>query len=144
MTEIILILYLLLIIVDVLLYETFRDLMFSFLLTKRNRKGALKIHNAQSAFDRFTFNYVKDHALQQKEFRFFHGFYIFNLYLMPIQYALLLIIPLVVLITELPLNIIIISVLVFLVIKFCFSIFLFFQHNSSRVFRFDKHYHKKQ
>jgi hypothetical protein len=77
--------YFILLLLDIILFTTFRDLMFSFLLSKRNKKGAKKIHQSQDPSNRFTFNYVKDHAIYKKEFNFFHKFYIANLFFTPVH-----------------------------------------------------------
>jgi hypothetical protein len=39
------------------------------LLTKRNHKGAKKIHLAQTKRDRITLAYIKDHAIYEKQFK---------------------------------------------------------------------------
>lgn len=134
MTNLIIIFYFLLITTDLLLFFTIRDLLFSFLLTKRNRKTAQRIHKAQSFFNRFSFNYVKEHATYQKEYRFFHIFYIANLCLIPIQYLLLIILGF------FSISVTLTLLIVFWAIKLIFNFALWTQQNSNRVFRFDKHY----
>ena len=48
---------------DWVTFDKTRDLLFSFLLSKRNRKKAKEIHRAQSKKDRFTMSYIKEYAI---------------------------------------------------------------------------------
>lgn len=48
-----------------------RDLVYSFLLSKRKPKDARKIHKEQTKRDRFTLSYIKSYAIYPKEFIFF-------------------------------------------------------------------------
>ena len=126
--------YFLLLLSDVVLFTDFRKLMFSFLLSKRNEKGAKKIHQAQSRSDRFTFRYVKDYTPYQKEFRFFHGFYMVNLYFTPFQYLAVIVFNFI------SLKITFILQIIFFVIKLICNFILRSQQNANRIFRFDKRY----
>ena len=94
MKVILFLLYVMVIGCDILNFFDFRSLMLSFLLSKRNLKGAKKIHRSQSAFDRLTFNYVKNHAIYTKEYNFLHSIYLVFLCTLPIQYAALIIVDL--------------------------------------------------
>ena len=126
--------YFLLLLSDVVLFTDFRKLMFSFLLSKRNEKGAKKIHQAQSRSDRFTFRYVKDYTPYQKEFRFFHGFYMVNVYFTPFQYLAVIVFNFI------SLKITFILQIIFFVIKLICNFILRSQQNANRIFRFDKRY----
>ena len=64
-------LYVLNIAIDCIILSELRELVYSFLLSKRNIKGAKKIHSLQSRRDRFTLSYIKNYAIFPKEFRFF-------------------------------------------------------------------------
>ena len=134
MTGLLIGLYVFLFSLDIILVSTFRGLMFSFLLSKHNKKGAKKIHKSQSAINRFTFGYIKHHTLHPKEYKCFHGFYIVNLCFAPIQYLSLLITNILSLTTT------VILLCIFCALKMFFNVVLFIQQNSERVFRFDKRY----
>ena len=134
MTELMIAFYFLLLLSDVVLFTDFRKLMFSFLLSKRNEKGAKKIHQSQNRFNRFTFNYVKEHAVYKKEFHFFHKFYIANLYFTPVQYLAVIIFNFI------SLKITFILQIIFFVIKLICNFILRTQQNVNRIFRFDKRY----
>ena len=58
------------VLLDITICSHLRILVYSFLLSKRNIKGAKKIHKQQTRKDRFTLEYIKEHAIYQKEFRF--------------------------------------------------------------------------
>ena len=134
MTKLIIILYFMLLLSDIILFTTFRDLMFSFLLSKRNKKGAKKIHQSQDRSNQFTFNYVREHAVYKKEFRFFHNFYMANLYFMPFQYLVIIILNFISLKATFILQII------FCITKLICNFILRSQQNSNRIFKFDKRY----
>ena len=134
MTELILVFYFLLLLSDIVLFTDFRKLMFSFLLSKRNEKGAQKIHQSQNRSNRFTYNYVKDYTPYKKECRFFHGFYMVNLYFTPFQYLLVIVFNL------LSLKITFVLQIIFCIIKLICNFILRTQQNSNRIFRFDKRY----
>ena len=88
MNEIILVLYILLVLLDIIIFVDFRGLLFSFLLSKRNRKSAKKIHSSKSFFDRFTFDYINEHTVYPKEYKFFYNLYLVFLITLPIQYQI--------------------------------------------------------
>ena len=134
MTKLIILLYFMLLLSDIILFTTFRDLMFSFLLSKRNKKGAKKIHQSQDRSNRFTFNYVKDYAIYKKEFDFFHKFYTANLYFTPVQYLLIIILNFI------SLKATFIFQIIFCITKLICNFILWSQQNSSRIFKFDKRY----
>ena len=134
MKVILFLLYVMVIGCDILIFFDFRSLMLSFLLSKRNLKGAKKIHRSQSAFDRLTFNYVNNHPIHTKEYSLFHGVYLVFLCMLPIQYAVLITVNLL----SSKAAIIVLSVLI--ILKFLLAIFLRFLQNSDRIFKFDKRY----
>ena len=134
MLDVIIISYFLLLLTDIILFITFRDLMFSFLLSKRNIKGAKKIHKTQNFLNRFTFNYVKEHTIHKREFQFFYKFYITDLYFSPLQYLLLVVLNFISLKSTFILQVI------FLVIKLICNFILRAQQNSNRIFKYDKRY----
>jgi hypothetical protein len=101
---------------------------------KEKQKSAKKIHQAQSRSDRFSFRYVKDYTPYQKEFRFFHGFYMVNLYFTPFQYLAVIVFNFI------SLKITFILQIIFFVIKLICHFILRTQQNSNRIFRFDKRY----
>ena len=49
-----------------------RILVYSFLLSKRNIKGARKIHMAHGKMDRFTLSYIKKYTIYPKQYAFYH------------------------------------------------------------------------
>ncbi len=134
MKEIILIFYILLGLSDIMLFVDFRGLIFSFLLSKRNKKGAKEIHSSQSLFDRFTFNYIKEHTIYPKEYMFFHRFYFVFLIVLPIQYTALVITNI------FSMKAVTVMLVLFILIKFACFIYLCLQRNSKRIYRFDKRY----
>ena len=134
MKVILFLLYVMVIGCDILNFFDFRGLMLSFLLSKRNLKGAKKIHRSQSPFDRLTFNYVKNYAIYMKEYNFLHRIYLVFLCTLPIQYAVLITVNL------LSNKAAVIVLLVLVILKFLLAMFLRFQQNSDRIFKFDKRY----
>ena len=134
MNEIIPVLYILLVLLDIIIFVDFRGLIFSFLLSKRNRKSAKKIHSSKSFFDRFTFNYVEEHTIYLKEYKFFHNFYLVFLLTLPIQYAIL------VLTNVFSIKAVTSLLVLFGLIKLVLGIYLRLQQNSYRIYRFDKRY----
>ena len=134
MTELLILFYLTLLLLDTDLFITFRDLMFSFLLSKRNQKGAKKIHQSQDRSNRFTFDYVREHAVYKKEFHFFHNFYMAYLYFTPFQYLLMIILNFI------SLKATFIFQIIFCITKLICNFILWSQQNSNRIFKFDKRY----
>ena len=134
MIKLLVIFYFMLLLLDIILFTTFRDLMFSFLLSKKNKKGAKKIHQSQDRSNRFTFNYVREHAVYKKEFHFFHKFYIANLYFTPFQYLLVIILNFI------SLKATFVFQIIFCIIKLICNFILWSQQNTNRIFKFDKRY----
>ena len=134
MIKLLVIFYFMLLLLDIILFTTFRDLMFSFLLSKRNKKGAKKIHQSQDRSNRFTFNYVREHAVYKKEFHFFHKFYIANLYFTPFQYLLVIILNFI------SLKATFVFQIIFCIIKLICNFILWSQQNTNIIFKFDKRY----
>ena len=134
MNEIILVLYILLVLLDIIIFVDFRGLLFSFLLSKRNRKSAKKIHSSKSFFDRFTFDYINEHTVYPKEYKFFYNLYLVFLITLPIQYAILVIT------NVFSIKAVTILLVLFGLIKLVLGIYLRLQQNSYRIYRFDKRY----
>ena len=134
MKKIITVLYVLLVLSDITIFTDFRGLIFSFLLSKRNIKSAKKIHSSKSFFDRFTLNYVKEHAIYPKAYKFFHNFYLAFLITFPIQYTAL--------ITTHIFSIKAVTILLvsFVIIKLVIGAYLRLQVNPGRIYKFDKRY----
>ena len=126
--------YFLLLLLDIILFVTFRNLMFSFLLSKRNPKSAREIHLSQDRSNRFTFKYIENHATYKKAFQFFHKFYMVNLYFIPFQYLSVIIFNFI------SLKITFLLQAVFCIIKLICNFILRTQQNSNRIFKFDKRY----
>ena len=66
-----------------------RDLVYSFLLSKRNQKGAKKIHKSQSLKNRLTLSYIEEHAVYQKQFKRFYRLRLGYIYALIPQYVIL-------------------------------------------------------
>ena len=56
-----LVFYIIAIAIDACLIVDLRGILFSFLLSKRNRKKASAIHKSQKFKSRFSFDYVQNH-----------------------------------------------------------------------------------
>ena len=123
---------------DLIFLSFLRRLVYSFLMSKRNIKGAKKIHLAQSRKARFTLSYIRNHTKYPKEFDFWHRFYIITLWIVIFQYAA--IITLNVLLTS---NVYYIVIVVLCAIKFIGVTLLRLQFDSGGyVSQFDKRYNK--
>ena len=66
------VIFIALLLLDVIDIVDIRDLVYSFLLSKRNTRAARKIHIQQTRKDRFTLSYIEEHAIYKKQFRFWH------------------------------------------------------------------------
>ena len=64
-----------------------RALVYSFLLTRRNAKGAKKIHVAKTRKARITLSYIKEYALYPKQFHFLHRCWMVHLFSVLPQYV---------------------------------------------------------
>ena len=87
MIDLLVVSYFLLVINDNLFWSNSRTLLISFLHTKRNEKGAMKIHKAQTRKNRLLLSYIKDYAVYEKEFRFFYKIWIIFLITLIPQYV---------------------------------------------------------
>jgi len=123
------------VLLDIEICSDLRILVYSFLLSKRNIKGAKKIHKQQTRKDRFTLEYIKEHAIYQKEFRFFQKFRMIYLYsLLPI-YAILVILYFV------SKKVFLIGIGVFIIIKICIAFYVRTHSGSSPYITiYDKRY----
>ena len=74
---------------DYLLIVFLRRLVYSFLLSKRNIKGAKKIHCSQSYKNKLTLNYIKAYVIYPKQFDFWHKVYLFFLVSTPLLYIVI-------------------------------------------------------
>lgn len=79
-------------ITDYFLIVFLRRLVYSFLLSKHNIKGAKKIHCAQSHKNKLTLNYIKVHAIYPKQFDFWHKVYLFFLVSTPLPYIVIVLV----------------------------------------------------
>ncbi len=119
---------------DIILFCDLRELVCSFLLSKRNRKGAEKIHMEQSKWARFTLSYIKNYAVYPKEYAFFHGLYnAVMIWVLP-QYILLI------LVSVFWADWFLVCAGVFGAIKIILFIIVRLQFNANRISRFDKRY----
>ena len=88
--EIFILVYVAFLLLDLINLWEGRDLLFDFLIGRRNRESAKKIHGEQNRWDRLTMNYIapmlKKH---KKEFRRFHMLYKILLYSLAPRYFVL-------------------------------------------------------
>ena len=77
---------------DYLLIVFLRRLVYSFLLSKHNLKGAKKIHCSQSYKNKLTLNYIKAYAIYPKQFNFWHKVYLFFLVSTPLPYIAIILV----------------------------------------------------
>lgn len=132
--RLIIIIYIGFLLSDLILFHDFRKLIYSFLLSKRNRKGAEKIHSEQSFRARFTLSYIKDYAVYPKEYAFFHGLYKASMIWLLPQYMIL---TLVAIFWN---DYFLLFALIFGIIKIILFIIVSLQFNANRISRFDKKY----
>ena len=128
--------YILLLLSDWLLISYLKSLVYSFLLSKRNKKGAAKIHKAQNAKSKFTLAYIEKHTIYPEQFQFWFRFRLITIFSIIPQYAIVIMVN------------IISSTFVLYLIGFLLiikSIALYVvrsQFDSERIGRFDKSYRK--
>ena len=134
MFETIMVLSIISILLDVNLLIDLRGILFSFLLTKRNRKSANSIHRTQGFGNKLTFKYIEKHTAYVKDFKLYYRMHFLFLIFVPIMYVLVAIFSII------SLKIGAIFLGVSLAIKLALSIYLKFQQNSNRVFKYDKKY----
>ena len=116
-----------------------RRLVYSFLLSKRNVKGAQKIHNSQPRKDKLTLSYIGKYAIYKREFTFYHRLWIINLVSMLPQYLLIVII----LIISPSVALCLIGGFVFVKIIMMFIIRSQFPR-TPQISKFDKRYYEKK
>ena len=136
--KLIIILYLAVIGTDAINLSDLRSLVYSFLLSKRNLKGAKKIHLTQTKKDRFTLSYIKNHAIYPKEFNFFYKLRIAYISSLIPQYAAIII-----------LNVFSAFgaagfLLILFIVKLIFALVVIRSQFSGRISRFDKRYSDKR
>ena len=134
MVKILIISYIFIVGIDLFNSIDLRKLVYSFLLSKRNIKGAKKIHLSQTLKNRFTLKYIKDYTIYPREFRFFHTCWIIHICSIIPEYILIIIVNFFSILNAS----ILIAVLV--VLKLIFSVLIRMQFSSNRISRFDKRY----
>ena len=77
MFETIMVLSIISILLDVNLLIDLRGILFSFLLTKRNRKSANSIHRTQGFGNKLTFKYIEKHTAYVKDFKLYYRMHFF-------------------------------------------------------------------
>ena len=132
--KIIVAIYLVFILSDIILFCDLRKLIYSFLLSKRNRKGAEKIHLEQSTWARFTLSYIKNYTVYPKEYAFFHGLWKASMIWLLLQYMIL---TLVAIFWN---DYFLLPAIIFGIIKIILCIIVGLQFNANRISRFDKRY----
>lgn len=122
---------------DVVLVWELRTLVYSFLLTKHNLKGARTLHRAQSHKDKFTLSYIKEYAIYPKQFNFWHKIYLlFLISILPSYGAGIL-----VAIFNIEASV---SLMILLgMIRILLTCMVGNQFNSKRISKFDKRYRDK-
>ena len=135
--EILILLYICLLLLDILYLLDLRKLLYSFLLSKRNLKGARKIHKEQTVKNKILLSYIKQYAIYTKEFIFFKRLYIVWLFSLVPQYVILLIVNM---FSQL-------ATMILLCVCFVIKLIIVFvvirsQFNSKRISRFDHRYKK--
>ena len=134
MTTILILLYIELGLLDILLILDLRKLLFSFLLTKHNLKGAKKIHISKNRINRFSLSYIGEYAIYQKEFKRFYKLWIWVFAILVPQYIILIF-------TNLFSEIIALILLVICcLVKMFLNFIVRIQFNSHRISKFDKRY----
>lgn len=125
--------YVFIFLLDGLLLWNLTDLVYSFLLSKRNLKGAKKIHKSQSKKDRFTLAYIKNYAIYPEKYSLWYKIRLIFVYSIIPQYLTLAIIYF--------LSSLIASYVLFILI-FAKLIFLGAMRRqfSGKISRFDKRY----
>ena len=75
---------------DCAILSDLKEIVYGFLLSKRNTKGAKKIHMQQCKKDRFTLLYIKEYTEYPKQFRRFYKIRLLYITLLIPQYIILL------------------------------------------------------
>ena len=132
--KVMIIVYIWFVLSDMILFCDLRELVYSFLLSKRNRKSAEKIHLEQNPWARFTLSYIKDFVIYPKEYAFFHGLYLVSMIWLLPQYTILTL-------TAIFWNhYFLLFAIIFAIVKIILCIIVRLQFNANRISRFDKRY----
>ena len=129
--------YLLLFVMDLNMLVELRDLVYSFLLSKHNLKGARKIHVAQTRKQRFTLSYIKEHTIYPQKFRFFYRLRLLYIYSIIPQYCMVIII------SFLSQKAAVITIIVLVAIKFIVELFIVRPNFRGRISIYSKLYDEK-
>ena len=136
MTRALIFLYIGIIMLDLISLLSLRKLVYSFLLTKRNIKGAKKIHIQQTRIDRFTLSYISEFAVYKKEFKIRQKILVaYYIALIP-QYSILTVISI------LSKHIAVVFCGALLCVKFVIETIICLEFDSKRFSKFDKRYGK--
>ena len=92
MVEIKISIFVALVLFDIILTNKMRALVYSFLLSKHNLKGAGKIHSKQSFLSKITLSYIKDYSIFPKDFSLWHTVWMIHIISILPQYLSLLLI----------------------------------------------------
>ena len=109
-----------------------RKLVYSFLLSQRNTKGAKKIHLVQPLKSRITLSYIYEYAVYKKEFRFFQKSLMIYYYTLAPQYFF------VITVNFFSIRISLMLLFVFFALKFIIAFMISCQFSSKRISKFDK------
>ncbi len=121
--------------IDLFIVADLRRLVYSFLLTKRNVKGAKKIHLSQTKKDRFTLSYVEQYAVYKEDFRFYRKFLkIYAATLLP-QFAAIAVVNCI----SVPAAIIVLLLLIHIKLVFYFVLHIS-KFSSASITKYDRRY----
>lgn len=116
---------------------TLRSLLYSFLLSKKNPKGAKKIHKMQSKKDKFTLSYIKEYTPYLKDFMFYRRWGLIYICITPVTYIFMLVLEFI------SLRAFYIVVMCLMIIKMILIFILSRNFDGSRISRFDKRWNKR-
>ena len=128
--------YFLLLLFDGALISSLKSLVYSFLLSKRNIKGAAKIHKAQNAKSKFTLAYIEKHTIYPEQFQFWFRFRLITIFSIIPQYAIVIIVNII------SSTFVLYLIGFFSIIKFIALFVVRSQFYSQTITRFDKRYRK--
>lgn len=130
-------LYVCLALVDFAFLLDLRKLVYSFLLSKHNIKGAKKIHQLQKKSDRLSLLYIKEHTKYPRQFRVFQKMWIVSLNVLLPQYMIIIAIHVWFN------NGVVFALIAFLTVKLVMCAIVASQFNSHRISKYDKRYPQK-
>ena len=116
---------------------TLRELLYSFLLSKKNPKGAKKIHKMQSKKDKFTLSYIKEYTPYLKDFMFYRRWGLIYICITPVTYILMLVLEFI------SLRAFSIVVMCLMIIKMILIFILSRNFDGRKISRFDKRWNKR-